>query len=623
MKQKKITTVLMLAFLLLYSTVQAQNWGDVVKQGIQIGVDAATRNSNSRKSNQNNAATASASTPGGIAKTAKPINLGESYNLKIMPSDQYFEQPIFNDFKIITPMDGNLTLSFETFAETTGIALYNGNGSFLSPASENIVTGTKGYVYFPPNHSMRENIALKWNTTVEKFIGSFTFKLDEGTYYLRIIRGQTGLSTANLLISLKDLDGNEVNAQPTTSTTNSGNTSGNLSSNSPLPKPVITSVWIQEDGVHLEGNYSNGTTDVTAIHTNTAKGQSFNDGQVWVDGAGNFSCFISEDKIEKGVGYNIVIEAKNRANNQTAYSDIKTVNMLPKPVITKIETKSDGIHFDGTYANGTTDVTVVHTNTVREESFSDGQIWVDGKGNFNGFISEDKIEKGVDYNIVVAAKNNNDGQIALSPLKTVKMPLPYNSTSSPTNNTTAVTQNIKAVYIMNESTAVNLYVTKGGHNFIAFEYENGGGAVFSYGPINEGSSVENAVATPAKMCYGRFTKELFSKGIKNKSFDLSAKCALNRKEEICQGKVQTFDKYAKFSVSAENGKRMIYAAISYLLLHPIYGALSSEKRIGQCDNMTSEIAAAGGLFYTVLNTPNWSFETILRTKKGLIVEKYP
>jgi len=153
---------------------------------------------------------------GGIAKTAKQtLEIGESYKLKIAPSTSntlyeisygVFNPDVYNDFKIVTAEDGSLTLSFETFAETSMIWLYNDNGISLEPASNDNISGNQSW--------SNERLIFKWNTTVEKFVGSFTWKLDAGTYYLRIARSQKGLSALNLSLGLKDLDGNPVVSRP-------------------------------------------------------------------------------------------------------------------------------------------------------------------------------------------------------------------------------------------------------------------------------------------------------------------------------------------------------------------------------------------------------------------------
>ena len=150
----------------------------------------------------------------GIVKSVKQtLKIGDTYKLKIDPSTAPYGSkgktaPVYNDFKIVTSVDGSLTLSFETFAEMTTVALFNENGVSLEPASKEIVTGSIRWKYFG---SGTYASTLQWNPTVEKLIGSFTFKLDAGTYYLRLHRSQKGLSNATISLTLKDLDGNEVN----------------------------------------------------------------------------------------------------------------------------------------------------------------------------------------------------------------------------------------------------------------------------------------------------------------------------------------------------------------------------------------------------------------------------
>ena len=158
---------------------------------------------------------------GGIAKTAQTtLKISESYNLRIS-SEQ------FSDFKIVTSEDGSLTLSFKSFAECIFFAIFNENGVSFLPTDKKIVTEGNKYCNPPyavskPSWTATSNtpsvgfnsedkiVSCSWNPTVERFEGSFTFKLDAGTYYVRIIRGQTGLSNANLTIFMKDLYGNEV-----------------------------------------------------------------------------------------------------------------------------------------------------------------------------------------------------------------------------------------------------------------------------------------------------------------------------------------------------------------------------------------------------------------------------
>ena len=137
----------------------------------------------------------------GIAKTAKEtLRIGERYEIRLSSTD-------FSDFKIVTPKDGSLTLSLESFAEETKFVLFNEDGASFEPLVE-IVSGEMGGSR-TGIRTNKEQICI-WNSTVEKFKGSFTFKLDAGVYYLRMIRSQKGLSTANLSLQMKDLNGDAI-----------------------------------------------------------------------------------------------------------------------------------------------------------------------------------------------------------------------------------------------------------------------------------------------------------------------------------------------------------------------------------------------------------------------------
>jgi hypothetical protein len=153
----------------------------------------------------------------GITKVAKVIRIGESHNANITS-----ERP--SDFKIVTPKDGDLTISFESIAENIIFALYNDIEYVESffPASHNIVTGIVTLAEFSSVCSATgltgfgnddKIVMCTWNSTTKKFEGNFTFRLDSGCYYLRFIRSRIGLNNVKLSISMKDLNGKNVNAK--------------------------------------------------------------------------------------------------------------------------------------------------------------------------------------------------------------------------------------------------------------------------------------------------------------------------------------------------------------------------------------------------------------------------
>jgi len=145
-----------------------------------------------------------------VRTTILTLRINERYKLQIEPSNNAYAHDALNHFRIITPEDGSLTISFETFAEMTTATLFNENGVLLQYTLEDIVLGkrvrnTGKYSY---GRGIRnDGLLLQWNTTAGKFVGSFTYKLDAGIYYLRITRSQKGISTANLSLVFRDLDG--------------------------------------------------------------------------------------------------------------------------------------------------------------------------------------------------------------------------------------------------------------------------------------------------------------------------------------------------------------------------------------------------------------------------------
>jgi len=144
----------------------------------------------------------------------KPTQTDRSYDLKVSAEK-------FSDLRIVVPKAGSLDLSLESFAECTFFILFNENGISFNPTKNEITTeGIRTRACSPPfigvhgrtssrtvigfNYNDKVQICT-WNPTVNRFKGSFTFVLDAGTYTIRIIRGQTGLSTVNLSVQLKTL----------------------------------------------------------------------------------------------------------------------------------------------------------------------------------------------------------------------------------------------------------------------------------------------------------------------------------------------------------------------------------------------------------------------------------
>ena len=134
-----------------------------------------------------------------IAKTAKPLNLNEQYELKLADDSKST-----SDFKIVVNEEGNLTISFETFADNAYATLFSKDGSSLKPIKSDVVSGNSYYTSLRwANRTYSYGLVLSWNTTTQQFKGNFTWELEAGTYYLRASRSTKGLSSAKLSIFLE------------------------------------------------------------------------------------------------------------------------------------------------------------------------------------------------------------------------------------------------------------------------------------------------------------------------------------------------------------------------------------------------------------------------------------
>lgn len=204
-------------------------------------------------------------------------------------------------------------------------------------------------------------------------------------------------------------------------------------------------------------------------------------------------------------------------------------------------------------------------------------------------------------------------------------PKPTKSDPTPNQNPPSETSfdknSIKYVYIINDSTAVDLKVMNAGHNFLALEDSNENGVVFSYGPVETSSDY------PARMWSGSFTSDF--KTVLNSGLFILAEERVEYTVEYLYnppgpkyvygntsyktGKMaeQSFDRWIKLEITKWDGLEIYSAAESYLLSHPHYGVFTPGRKVGQCDNMTSQILSAGGLGYFVWNTPNISFYELL------------
>ncbi len=110
-----------------------------------------------------------------IADNAKAISSGKSYSTKLYKSGETL------DYKIKVSKSGELKLNITSQMREVDVYLYDTKGNTIGALDLQAKTGTTtwawdGYVY------------CVWNSTVEKYSGSFKYSVDKGTYYLRLKR---------------------------------------------------------------------------------------------------------------------------------------------------------------------------------------------------------------------------------------------------------------------------------------------------------------------------------------------------------------------------------------------------------------------------------------------------
>jgi hypothetical protein len=148
-----------------------------------------------------------------IANTAKTeLKIGKSYNLSIKDVKTNY------DYKVVVPVSGNLTFSYEVYSEYEAFRLFDENGNSVKILKLDPTVGeckdndgySLGYSALFGFDVSACNIV--WNSVSEKAKGTFTYKIDKGTYYLRAMRGDVGLSDLKLGLSLQNIDGKNVDA---------------------------------------------------------------------------------------------------------------------------------------------------------------------------------------------------------------------------------------------------------------------------------------------------------------------------------------------------------------------------------------------------------------------------
>jgi len=134
----------------------------------------------------------------------KVLKIYNCYNLEIKGSNVDNARPnVYNDFKIITTSNGNLTLSFKTEAVLTTVLLIKDDNSQVPVRNKKIGDIEWRNVYYADWKISKLALHLLATKTDRKFEGSATYLLDAGTYTLRITRSLTGISPVELEVGFE------------------------------------------------------------------------------------------------------------------------------------------------------------------------------------------------------------------------------------------------------------------------------------------------------------------------------------------------------------------------------------------------------------------------------------
>lgn len=134
----------------------------------------------------------------------KVLKVYERYKLEIKGSNVDNDRPnVYNDFKIVTTTNGNLTLSFKAEAVLTTVLLIKDDNSQVPVRNKKTGDIEWRNVRYNDWNTWKPALHLIGTKTEKKFEGSATYLLDAGTYILRITRSLTGISPVELEIGFE------------------------------------------------------------------------------------------------------------------------------------------------------------------------------------------------------------------------------------------------------------------------------------------------------------------------------------------------------------------------------------------------------------------------------------
>ena len=125
-----------------------------------------------------------------FAVTASAADLFESTAIKSGKTTSFMlkDAEELSDFKFVASEAGTLKISLRTDIEVTRILVFNSNGTLLKPTKYKATSGEMTW----NEHDSKENVLrCKWQESTKLYLGTATYKVNKGKYYIRVQRGSS------------------------------------------------------------------------------------------------------------------------------------------------------------------------------------------------------------------------------------------------------------------------------------------------------------------------------------------------------------------------------------------------------------------------------------------------
>ena len=94
-----------------------------------------------------------------------------------------------SDFKFVASEAGTLKISLRTDIEITRLMVFNSNGTLQKPTK---YKATSGEMTWNEQDSKENILRCRWQESTKLFLGTATYKVSKGKYYIRVQRGKSG-----------------------------------------------------------------------------------------------------------------------------------------------------------------------------------------------------------------------------------------------------------------------------------------------------------------------------------------------------------------------------------------------------------------------------------------------